>query len=173
MPTIVVQSDMGDVAGANSYITLEEFKSYSDDHGFNIADYSDDDIEIALIKSLEFLDNRFSFNGYPRNDYETQVTEFPRVRLRGARGEIVDDIPREVKQAQNEYTFRVLSEPLFNDVDLTTANIQSVTNTVDVITTSTTYFRPTQQSQDNIYKKPDQIMLRSGFVGNADLLFLG
>ena len=173
MPTIVVQGDEGDTANANSYNSVDEFTSYSSDHGFAITDYTEDEVEIALIKATEFLDNRFPFNGYPANDYDIQLTQFPRNQIYGQRGEAVEGIPREVKSAHNEYAFRALSEPLFSDVTLSSSNIQSVTNTVDVISTSTTYFRPTEIGQDNIFKKPDQILLRSGFVDDPNQVLLG
>ena len=113
MPTLRVQmEDSNIIADANSYVTLEEFTTYADEHGFDISSYTEDEIIVALIKAQEFLDDRFSYIGFPEQDYLAQNTEFPRSHIYTYRSSrFIRGLPREVVQAQHELSLIHISEP--------------------------------------------------------------
>jgi hypothetical protein len=97
-----VQNDSGNVAGANAYITVDEFKAYHDDRGNDYSDYATGDLETAIVRASDHIDERWSFQGEKLNS--TQATEWPR------RDVYVDDllvtgIPDDVKEACAEYAF--------------------------------------------------------------------
>jgi hypothetical protein len=57
--TLIVQTDDGTTAGANSYLDTTEFLSYWADHGRD--DYSsaaENDQNVALIRGTEYVDQR-------------------------------------------------------------------------------------------------------------------
>lgn len=98
----IVQSDSGTVANANAYISVDEFKSYHDDRGRDYSDYATGDLEKAIVRATDYIDERWSFQGEKLNS--TQSTSWPR------RGVYVDDllvtgVPDDVKEACAEYAF--------------------------------------------------------------------
>jgi hypothetical protein len=75
---MVVQNDDGDEVGANSYLTVAAFKTYHDNRGNSYSDYTDSQIEKALVKATDYIDTRFIFKGIKLNDDDTQTTQWPR-----------------------------------------------------------------------------------------------
>jgi hypothetical protein len=67
MATLIVQDDEGDVANANSYVTLAYFQNYHTNRGNDYSDSSDDEIKGALVRSTDYLDQRFDFRGVRLN----------------------------------------------------------------------------------------------------------
>jgi hypothetical protein len=98
----IVQNDSGNVAGANAYITVDELKAYHDDRGNDYSDYATGDLEKAIVRATDFIDERWDYQGEKLNS--TQSTSWPR------RDVYVDDllvtgIPDDVKEACAEYAF--------------------------------------------------------------------
>lgn len=60
-----VQNDAGQIAGANSYLTLAAFKQYQDNQGndYTTPGYSDPQLQQAIVRATTYLDTRFDFNG--------------------------------------------------------------------------------------------------------------
>lgn len=110
-----VQSDPI-VAGANSYASVADMKTYWDDRGVVLADdYADALIEDALVKATQYVDVRFGlqFVGYPK--YAGQTTQWPRESAWDVRGDQLTGIPTPLKWAVFEYAYRALSAELMAD----------------------------------------------------------
>lgn len=116
------QDSTGLVAGANAYITVAEFKAYHDDRGNSYAAApTDPDIEKAIVRASDYLDERFSFVGTRRNLRPVQTTEWPRTGAYDRDGAAVNDIPDAVKEATAEYALRAISAALNPDPDRDTS----------------------------------------------------
>jgi hypothetical protein len=104
--SLLVQNDTGTVANANSYVTVQEFKDYWAARGVDYSALADSAIEALLIPACSYLDTRFKFAGYKLAGRD-QTTQFPRSELYDCSGEypvLVAGVPREVKEAQIEYS---------------------------------------------------------------------
>jgi hypothetical protein len=74
--SILVQDDTGSVAGANAYITADEFKAYHTARGNDYSEYATGDIEKAIVRATDFIDERWDFQGEKLTS--SQSTEWPR-----------------------------------------------------------------------------------------------
>lgn len=96
---LIVEDGSGTVVGANSYVTLDEVKSYATARGEPFA-ASDTEIEGFAVKAKDYLESfRGQFTG--KKTSVTQILQYPRV------GSTVDGdafpsdaIPQELKNAQ-------------------------------------------------------------------------
>ncbi len=61
----IVQDNVGGVANANAYVTLAAFKQYHDNRGndYTTGGYTDPQLQTAVVRATQYLDNRFSFPG--------------------------------------------------------------------------------------------------------------
>lgn len=107
----VVQNDQGNAAGANAYCEVDFFRAYFDSVGTGTSEYDDTQVEQAIVAGTRYIDTRFRFPGETKNT--RQPTKWPRFGVDDASGDIVDDIPREIKEATCEAGIRKL-----NGVDL-------------------------------------------------------
>jgi hypothetical protein len=101
----VVQNDTGTETGANSYNEVQEFIDYWADRDVDYSTTPVEEIEALLISSTSYTDNRYKYAGYKLNGRD-QTTEFPRGELYDCSGEtpvLVEGVPREIKEAVNEY----------------------------------------------------------------------
>ena len=125
--TLIVE-DGTVVAGAESYVTVLEFKSYCDKRGISYATMTDPQIEQAARKAFDYLlwKYRLLWKGYRKD--ATQVADWPRSFVylepfvHGAVGTypfLVDEntIPKEVKNAQIELMVRAGSQDLMPDLE--------------------------------------------------------
>lgn len=106
-----LQDDTGLISDANSYVSVQEFKDYWADRNTDYSAVVDLVIESALIQATSYIDSRFVYVGYKLNGY-SQTTEFPRGNLWvcDTTSTIeVEGVPREVKQACNEYAQRIVA----------------------------------------------------------------
>jgi hypothetical protein len=103
-----VQTDAGSVTGANSYISVQEFKDYHDDRGNDYSTYTTPQIEVALVIATDHLDTRFDFVGERRTGVN-QATEWPRLDAVNNKEQDVYGIPSAVKEATAEYAIRNLA----------------------------------------------------------------
>lgn len=191
---LVVQSDDGTAAGANSYIDLPAFKSYHDDRGNVYATFTDPQITSALIRATDYIDTRFRFRGVRL--LSTQTTEWPRqagagifvpwwdvnfvtpdvtfngpttiVFLSDASGNPILGIPQAVKDAQAEYALRALTSPLFQDAPAAEGGrlINEEEVTVDVISHRVQYApsQGTGQFQMPAFPAADMKLSRAGLI---------
>lgn len=164
--TLIVQDSSGGVVGANSYNTVAEFKTYHNDRGndYSVLAESDLDIEKALIKATDYLDQRFNFVG-KRKQGRTQTTEWPRINAWDAGRYYINDVPTEIKEAINEYAFRALSAPLVTDPDRDSTGgvIQSKSESVGPLSESVTYVGGAAFSLPK-YPAADQKLKKTGLV---------
>lgn len=103
--TLIIQDDLGEVADANSYISVQEFLDYWTARGVDYTSLSTAEVEALLIPALSYMDDLNDYRGYKLNGRD-QTTEFPRDELYDCSGSspvLVEGVPREIKQAQCEY----------------------------------------------------------------------
>lgn len=153
---LVKQDDTGEVAGANSYADADEFKAYHEARCTDISTYGiTSDIEPALIKARDYLDNRWAHKGSRKADGQT--TEYPRLGL---------DLPVQVIDAQIEYALiELTSGPLWPTParDDTGAPVQAKRERVDVIEEETEYVQGVGL-REPVYPLPDNILRRAGLL---------
>lgn len=104
MAEITVEDGTG-VAGANSYVTLVEFKSYFDNRNDNAyTSYDDCEIEAGMINAFQYLESEYGTCFIGSKLTKSQGGHFPvsdGVRSDGFELD-EDEIPQEVKDAQCE-----------------------------------------------------------------------
>lgn len=190
---VVVQNDDGDEAGANSYLSVADFKTYHGARGNDYSAYSDTLIGNALVRATDYIDARFRFRGV--QILSTQTTQWPRQAgnlrlvmwiditptlisetgefLLDANGFEIIGLPTALKNATAEYAFRALTILLFQDAPAPEGGrlIDSITQTVDVITQSIKYTSP----QSGAFVMPafpaaDLMLVRAGLVAAGRLL---
>lgn len=118
-----VQTADGDVADANAYVALADFKQYHDDRGNDYSGSTDPEIKTAIVRATDFVDTRYSYIGVRRNG-EDQTTEWPKADEEdgdiltnnfGDELDITTDLPTAVVKATCEYAFRALTAVLYQD----------------------------------------------------------
>lgn len=110
----VPQNSDGTAAGANSYLTVAEFKSYHDDRGQSYGTATDPTIQAKLVVATGYLDTRFRFVGQKAQGRD-QTTQWPRTSAYDSDRRLVQGIPQEVRAACAEYALRALAAPLLPD----------------------------------------------------------
>ena len=162
---LVVQNDTGSQAGANAYISVDEFKAYHDDRGNDYSIAADDTaIEYAIIKATDYLDQRFNFVGKKRLGRE-QTTEWPRSNAWDKDRYYITDLPVEVKDACAEYALRAISAVLNPDPDrdATGQLVQSKSETVGPISESVAFVAGSVFTMPK-YPSADQKLIKSGLI---------
>lgn len=164
-----VQTDAGDVANANAYITLAFFKSYHDDRGGNYSAYTDTQIERAIVKATDYLDARWRYRGEKKTSLQT--TQWPRWDVEDADGTYIDYIHRAVKTACAEYALASLSGVLMPTptYDATGRVVSAKTEKVGPIMESVVYERgvgfqlPRYPLADNMLKAANLVFTSGSF----------
>lgn len=116
MSVSVVVEDGNGVAGANSYLSVEDWKAYADQQGWDYSTtaYTDDQIGSAIIRGRSWLDNtyRARWPGSKTNGRD-QATAWPRRDAEDSDGEEIadDEIPQEVIDANAEAAWREMQSP--------------------------------------------------------------
>lgn len=103
------------LAAANAYITVAEFKAYWDDRGYDYSSHTDDNIQVAIIKATDYIENRFRKRFRGSREFEDQALSFPRLRLYDEDGELIEGLPNRLKHSTAEYAKRALSVELAPD----------------------------------------------------------
>jgi len=125
---IVVQNNTGTQVGANSYISLAEFKAYHTARAVvavTESTYDDTAIEGALVVSFDYI-NSYRYRG-SRLTLE-QESEFPRDYLYDVYGNPVEGVPTKVKNAQAELALFQLTTGLYVNPEIA-ANGRAVVET--------------------------------------------
>jgi hypothetical protein len=102
---MIIQEDDGEVVGANSYVSIDEYVNYFASRNIDLSSQTDGQLEADLIAATFYLDTLNNYCGYKLNG-RNQTTEFPRAELydcSGSSPELVEGVPREIKEAQCEY----------------------------------------------------------------------
>jgi len=102
--TLIVQDDDGTTADANAYIDTTEFLAYWENHGVDYSSVEEDALKVGIIRGTDYVDQRYRYKGTQLT--EGQSTEFPRQDLYSCRGDLVEGVPQQVKDADAEYAAR-------------------------------------------------------------------
>ena len=158
----VVQQDTP-VAGANSYATVEEFKTYHKDRGADVSSYGRGDIEKALIRATDYLDTRFNYVGQRLT--QQQTTEWPRVGAEDLDRYLLSGMPAIIKEAAHEYALVGLTQALSPTptVDATGQVVEEKREKVGPIEEETKYANGGQFKLPK-YPVADQKLLKRGIV---------
>lgn len=170
---LTVQDANGSVVGANAYITLAEFKSYHTDRGNAFASFTDAQIESAIIRATDYLDQRFNFVG-KRLQGRNQSTEWPRYDAWDRDDYAINGVPGEVKEATAEYALRALSAVLNPDPErnATGAAVASKSETVGPISESVTFVGGSVFVMPK-YPAADQRLIKAGLTRSGGNLLRG
>jgi len=106
----LVQNDSGTIENANAYITVATFLSYHRDRGGDLCPQEDTEIQAAIIRATDYLDQRFRFVGERLNT--DQRTKWPRIDAEDFEGRVRFGIPYEIADACAEYAFISLTSTL-------------------------------------------------------------
>lgn len=106
--TLIIETGTG-VTGANSYVTVDEFRAYAEARGITSISSDDADYEVYLIKAMDKLESYW--DRYQGTKVATsQALEFPRM------GVVLDDllvqqttIPSRLKYAQMAFAMESLA----------------------------------------------------------------
>lgn len=129
MAIVLVVEDGTGKEDANTYASLEEFRSYFAERGDGEAvSATDDDIAAGLVLAKDYMEQRFTYRGTKAVTIENgwdhdSALEFPRYSLPNSAWDFDDDtetsvIPPNLKKAQIEYANRArpsLAAPLAPD----------------------------------------------------------
>ena len=159
-----VQNDLGTEAGANSYCTVAEFKTYHADRGNDISGLTDPQIEVLLVNATQYLDGRFNYCGC-KLEGRDQTTLFPRADLYDSEGYLVEGVPAEIKTACNEYAFHSQEVALNSTTSASDSSIKREMSKVDVIEKEIEYSGSKGTFTTNpSYTFADTTLENSGFV---------
>jgi hypothetical protein len=111
---LVVEDGTGK-ADAESYISVAEYKAYADGRGYSYSGLTDPQIEQKLRQGAQYVDTICRFKGVRL--VSTQALEFPRSGLIDWSGYEVTGVPKRVKDAQAELTYKAQTESLYTDAD--------------------------------------------------------
>lgn len=169
----IVQDDNGGVAGANAYITVEEFKAYHADRGQDVSNFDDEAIAAGIVRATDYLDTRFTFLGQ-RLRGRDQTTEWPRMNVYDRDRRYVNGIPVEVKEATAEYALRALTQELNPDPERDPSGrpVHSKSEQVGPISESVTYAYGGAYTMP-AYPAADQKLVRAGLVRSGGTLLRG
>lgn len=161
--TVVVQNASGTATNANSYLSEAEFEAYFADRGVDTTDFDEEDVQAALVKATDYLDQRFQFIGSRQN--RTQTTQWPRLDAIDSDGWLVSGIPTEVKEATAEYAHIAITQTLnpTPDRDSTGQKVKSKREKIGPIEEGVEYV---DQATFTLPKYPvaDQRLINAGLV---------
>ena len=162
-----VQNDAGTVTDANAYLSVADFRTYWTNKGIDTTALTDATVQGLIVSATQYIDTRFKYAATPLNGRD-QDTEFPRLYLYDNYGNLVEGIPREVKNACAEYAYNGNSTSLSNTFSAEDQNVTKEFDKIDVLETERTYTgSKSSVYQWNIYQIADNILLTSGFVIEA------
>lgn len=160
---MTVQNDTGMVQNANSYVFSFDFSNYHETRGRDLSDYSEQQIEAALVKAADYIDRTYGMRFVGGMKSMEQGTHWPRTQAYDAHGNNVSDsIPTVLKHTQIELAFIALT------TELETVNsermVKSKTVKADVITSQIEYVDPFYEpaSRFPVAEKLLECLLRAG-----------
>ncbi len=115
MATFRVENGEG-LPDANAFVSLTYFKTYQIDHGRSTSDYTDPQMQSAIIRGTQYLSESFRWKGRRRNtrwQQNFQRLAWPRYGVFDHEGAWVrdDSIPRELQWATCEASWYELENP--------------------------------------------------------------
>lgn len=160
---LVLQTDVGGVPNANAYIDAAFFKSYHDARGNSYTNFTDTDIEAAIVRATDYIDNRFNWVG--RKRVWDQTTQWPRTNAYDRDRYYQPGVPLAVKEASAEYALRALSAKLNPDPvrDSSGRVVQSSKKKVGPIDKEVTYVAGGAYQMPR-YPEADERLSRTGLI---------
>lgn len=160
---LIVQTDQGNVDGANAYVDAAYVIAYHADRGLDLSATATATLEAAIVRATDYLDQRFTFVGVPI--YTDQSTGWPRSNAKDCNGWLVQGIPLAVKQATAEYTNIALASELSPtpERDDTGQTVAAKSEGVGPLTESVRYAAAGQFKMPK-YPKADRILVVKGLV---------
>jgi len=161
-----VQDDTGTEANANAYISVLELKDYWADRGDILLD-SDAVLQAMIVEATQYIDFRYRYKG-TKLEGRDQTTQFPRYLLYDLNDDLVEGIPREVKEACAEYALASQTIDLTGTSTTGSGTIIEESSKVGPIEKSVKY-KDTRQNSFATYavvQVADNLLLNSGFVLN-------
>lgn len=159
-----VQNDTGTVTDANAYITVAEFHAYWADRNVDTSAMTDEQVQGRIVEATQYIDTRYQYAGH-KVEGRDQTTEFPRDCLYDRFCNLVEGVPREVKQACAEYAYAAETTALSNTYTASEQGIIKEKDKVDVLETEREYNgAKISASTWNVYQIADNILTNSGFV---------
>lgn len=112
----IVAEDGTGLSTAETYQTVAEFKAYWTARGITLTtDYTDAQLETALRKGFTYINTIGRYKAITLT--LAQSGEFPREGLTDWNGRTIEGVPRQVKEAQNELSYKALTEELYLDLE--------------------------------------------------------
>lgn len=150
-PVVLVVEDGTCVAGANSYISLEEAVKYQTERGRAEWLALDDDGRAAsIVRATQYVDSLYVWKG--RRKFREQELAFPRVMILDLDGFPVEGVPRQMKQAVLEAAYYGRKAELFTVRSSEDGIVKRDRKKVDVIETEVEYFNRDEAEVDYISK---------------------
>lgn len=160
---IVVQDDTGAIVGANSYLSVADFKAYHALRGNSVA-LSDDQIAVGCIRATDYIDNRWRFRG--TRLLTTQTTQWPRQDVTDREGNDIVGIVPALEKATAEYALRAAAAPLLQDTVAPEGGhlLKQTTDKVDVIESTVIYDNLPGYQVITAYPAADNYLVAGGLV---------
>ena len=144
------------VTGANSYVTVDEFRAYAEARGIISISSDDADYEVYLIKAMDKLESyRARYQGEKVDS--DQPLQFPRVGVWVDGFELEETtIPRELKYAQMAFAMESLAGNDLNPTVLTSTPAQVTKEKVGEI--EVTYANPSSLRSSPAFAKAEALL---------------
>lgn len=114
--TIVVEDGTG-LANADAFVSVAWFRAWADARGKANIDFTDEEIEQAIVRASDYLSESFAWAGYRLNERGAaggrQALAWPRVGVtdKSGYGLPSDEVPAEVQKATAEIVVKELASP--------------------------------------------------------------
>jgi len=146
------------VTGANSYMTVDEFKAYHAERGTSTSALgSSGDMQKLLVQGADYIEQHWDFKGV-KEFADDPPLSFPRMSLRDRNGDLVTGIPDKLKWAQAEYALQANEGDLFLTPTQDASGLQLTKDLkrVGPLTTEKQYTPGSVQDTTQEYPKADK-----------------
>ena len=103
---MIVEDGTG-LEDANSYVNIEDYKTYWIDRNIDISNKSDIELQASLVLATQYIDNNYNFVGYKSS--HKQSLEFPRYNAYTREGYRINGVPKKLIYAVNEAGYMSLN----------------------------------------------------------------
>ncbi len=106
-----IVEDGSGLPNSNAYVSVAAFREYHTDRGVDLSAYTDAQLQVAIIKATDFLEDRYRYIGQIR--LSTQALEWPRINAFYRDGRVASLVPVEITRATLILGQIALTEDLF------------------------------------------------------------
>lgn len=154
---------------ANAYASVQDFKDYCSLRAIPLGDKSDDDLQAAIVKATDWIDNNYANSLLGYRSFGQQALEFPRTGLPpGSNGQQrpLGYMPPQLIKATCIVALEALNGALY--VNVSGASPQVTEETIGPITTKYNPINPNDVTAQRNFDEARQAM--SSLVRNWGLL---